>query len=181
MEHQQAHGVLVEVLGLGVLILGPSGVGKSECGLELVGRGHRLVADDVVRLVASPDGTLVGSAPEVVRHYMEIRGLGLLYVPDLFGPGSVRDDCSVDLVCRLERWRDDREYERVGLDRPTERWLGVALPCVVLPVRPAGNMATLVEVAVRDTRLRRTRSSAAHRLDARLRRLGEAEHGEGRS
>jgi HPr kinase/phosphorylase len=112
---------------------------------------------------------------------MEIRGLGLLYVPDLFGPGAVRDECRVDLVCRLERWREDQEYERVGLERPVETWLDVPLPLVVLPVRPAGSMATLVEVAARDTRLRRTRSSAAVRLDERLRRRGASEQPEPRS
>ena len=164
----QAHGALIDVLGVGVLLLGRSGIGKSECALELVSRGHRLVADDVVRVEAR-DGVLWGRAPERIRHYMEIRGIGLLYIPELYGPEAVLAECSVDLLCRLETWRDGAEYERVGIDRPTESFGGISIPALVLPVRPARNMATLVEVAVRDHRRRREGSNAAARLDARLR------------
>jgi HPr kinase/phosphorylase len=173
----QAHGALIDVLGVGVLLLGASGVGKSECALELVSRGHRLVSDDIVRIrrQSEADATgalrprLVGSAPDLIRHYMEIRGIGLLYVPDLYGPDSVRKDAQMDLVCRLELWREDREYERVGLERPTWEALGLVLPCLLLPVHPARSMATLVEVAVRDHRQRCAGVNAAARLDARLR------------
>jgi HPr kinase/phosphorylase len=166
----QAHGVLVEVYGVGVLLVGPSGIGKSECALELVARGHRLVADDVVRLRRDGDGPVLGRAPDLIRHYMEIRGIGLLYVPELYGPEAVRAEAPLGLVCRLERWREDAEYERVGLERPTESWLGAALPVVLLPVRPAGNMATLVEVAARDSSLRRIGATAAQRLEERFHR-----------
>lgn len=162
----------MEVLDVGVLLLGPSGIGKSECALELVTRGHRLVADDVVRIRREPDGLLRGSAPVLIRHYMEIRGLGLISVPALFGDGAVRDEATVGLLCRLERWREDADYERVGLDRPTEEWLGVPLPSLLLPVRPAGSMATLVEVGVRDLRLRREGANAARTLDERVRGAG---------
>ncbi len=155
-----------------MLLLGPSGIGKSECALELVTRGHRLVADDVVLIVRDRDGRVVGSAPELIRHYLEIRGLGLLSVPDLFGPDAVRDEAEIGLVCRLERWREDAEYERVGIDRPTEEILGVALPALLLPLRPAGSMATLVEVGVRDQLQRRAGSNAARRLDERVRGAG---------
>ena len=155
-----------------MLLLGPSGIGKSECALELVTRGHRLVADDVVLIVRDRDGRVVGSAPELIRHYLEIRGLGLLSVPDLFGPDAVRDAAEIGLVCRLERWREDAEYERVGIDRPTEEILGVALPALLLPLRPAGSMATLVEVGVRDHLQRRAGSNAARRLDERVRGAG---------
>ena len=171
----QAHGALIEVLGVGVLLLGPSGVGKSECALELVARGHRLVADDIVRIRSEKDGEqgrVVGTAPELIRHYIEIRGIGLLYIPELYGATSVREESSVDLVCRLEPWQDDTEYERIGLERPGELVAGVSLPALVLPVRPARNMATLVEVAVRDHLQRQAGSNAAQRLDDRMR----AEH-----
>ncbi len=178
----QAHGALIDVLEVGVLLLGPSGVGKSECALELVSRGHRLVADDVVRIrrleggrdeaVGRTGPVLVGSAPELIRHYMEIRGIGLLYIPDLYGVEAVRAEAPIDLLCRLEPWREGGEYERVGLERLRENLAGVSLPVLVLPVRPARNMATLVEVGVRDHLQRAAGSNAAQRLDERLR----AEH-----
>ncbi len=165
----QFHGSLVEVRGLGVLILGPSGVGKSECVIELVRRGHCMVADDVVRLRTSDDGQrLLGRAPESIRHYIEVRGLGLLWVADLFGPESVRDECEVGFVCRLEGWQQGRVYERVGLERPLETFLGLALPTVTLPVQAASNLATLVELAARDWMLREAGVNAARRLDERL-------------
>jgi HPr kinase/phosphorylase len=165
----QAHGVLVDVLGLGVLLSGPSGIGKSECALELVTRGHRLVSDDVVRIRRDEAGRLVGTAPELIRHYMEITGIGIFHVPDLYGAEAVRGEIEIDLMCRFERWREDRRYERVGLERPTEEILGVAVPILVLPVRPAGSMATLIELAARDHRQRSAGRSGASRLDARVR------------
>lgn len=157
-----------------MLLLGPSGIGKSECALELVTRGHRLVADDVVRIVRDAAGCLTGRAPLLIRHYVEIRGLGLLSVPELFGADAVRDETQIGLVCRLERWREDAEYERVGIDRPTEPILGVDVPALLLPLRPAGSMATLVEVGVRDLLRRRAGSNAARTLDERVRGAGGA-------
>ena len=162
----------MDVLDVGVLLLGPSGIGKSECALELVTRGHRLVADDLVRIRLREDGRLIGRAPALIQHYMEIRGLGLLSIPELFGPQAVREESEVALVCRLERWREDAEYERVGIERPTEQFLGVALPTLLLPLRPAGSMATLVEVGVRDLLRRRAGSNAARTLDERVRGAG---------
>ena len=150
----QAHGALVEVLGVGVLLVGPSGIGKSESALDLVQRGHALVADDVVR-IAVEDGRLRGHAPEVTRHYTEIRGLGLLYLPDLYGSECVREEGPVDLWCELEEWREGAEFERVGFERPLHELAGVRIPAVRLPARPAGSVATLVEAAARDHRLRR--------------------------
>lgn len=164
----RVHGALVDVEGIGVLLLGPSGIGKSECALELVRRGHRLVADDVVVLRREEQGPLVGETPELIRHHMELRGIGIVYVPDLFGPDSVRDRAEVALVCRLEAWHPDLEVERVGLERPVERWEGVELPALRIPARPAGSLATLVEVAVRDHRVRGAGRGAAGRIDARL-------------
>lgn len=151
-----------------MLLRGPSGVGKSETALELIRRGHQLVADDVVEVRAEGDG-LVGSAPELIRHHIEIRGLGLLFVPDLYGRESVRDELPIELCCRLEPWRADAAYERIGHERPRESLLGRELPCLLLPMRPAGNMATLIEVAVKDHRLREAGVVAADRLDARMR------------
>ena len=165
------HGVLVDVRGVGVLLLGPSGVGKSECALELVQRGHRLVADDVVELERTGRGEIVGRAPESIRHYMEIRGLGILSISDLFGPDSVSDAARVDLICRLDPGGDTQEYERVGLERPTEALEGVAISCIILPSRPAGSMATVVEVAARDHELRARGINAPAGLDARVREM----------
>jgi len=173
----QVHGSLVEILGVGVLLLGASGIGKSECALELVSRGHRLVADDVVCVLRTPDERLLGHAPPLIRHFMEIRGIGLLYIPELFGPEAVREESEIDLVCRFERWREDASYERVGHERPTEEILGVARPALLLPVRPAGNMATLVEVAARDSQLRRTGPSAATRMDERFQGVARGDAG----
>ena len=153
---------------MGVLIRGPSGVGKSETALELIRRGHRLVADDIVEIRRDGEG-LVGASPVLIRHHVEIRGLGILFVPDLYGPEAVRDEWSLDLCCRLEHWREGAEYERIGLLRPIEALLDRPVPTLLLPVRPAGNMATLVEVAARDHRLRASGVVAAHRLDARVR------------
>ena len=167
-DRTQIHGALVEVLGLGVLLLGHSGVGKSECALQLVQRGHRLVADDVVRIRAErgPPPKLVGRAPELIRHYMEIRGIGLVHILDLYGEDAVLVESQLDLVCRLEAWREGVDYERVGLERPVEKILGVPLPTLTLPLRPALSMATIVEVAVSDDLQRRQGVNAAARLDA---------------
>lgn len=160
------------------MLLGPSGIGKSECALELVQRGHCLVADDVVRVRGDRDAEgrekLFGRAPDNIRHYMEIRGIGLLFVPDLYGEDSVRVESQVDLICHLERWREEAEYERIGIERPTEELAGLRVPALTLPVRPAGSsMATLVEVACREELQRRAGVNAARRLDERL----SGEHG----
>jgi HPr kinase/phosphorylase len=170
----QIHGALVEVLGLGILLTGPSGIGKSECVLELVQRGHCLVADDVVRLSRSEgdDGPshLLGTSPEAIRHYLEIRGIGLLCISDLYGRESVLLEHRINLVCRLEKWKQGGNYERVGLDRPMEELAGIAVPTLVIPVRPATSTATLVEVAGRDELQRLAGNNAAKRLDEKLRK-----------
>lgn len=148
--------------------MGRSGIGKSETALELIQRGHRLVADDVVE-VRRDGGILRGRSPEMIRHHLEIRGIGIIYVPDLYGEEAVRAECAIDLQCRLEHWEEGRDYERVGLERPSEEILGVSRPTLLLPVRPARSMATLVEAAVRDHRVRVRGVVAASRLDERLR------------
>jgi len=165
----QVHGTLVQVLGVGALIRGPSGIGKSEIALELVTRGHRLVADDVVVLRRDSGGEVWGEAPALIRHHLEIRGIGILDVRDLFGPGAVLDEAAIHLIFLLEHWQQRADYDRVGLERPVETLAGVELPCLVIPVRPSGSMATLLEVAVREHLRRPLRGSAAARLDERLR------------
>jgi len=172
---EQIHGCLVEVMGIGVLILGASGVGKSECVIELVRRGERLVADDVVRLRAESEGErprLIGWSPEQIRHYIEVRGLGLLSVSDLFGPEATLDECEVGFVVRLVDWQKGGDFERIGLDRERETILGIELPIILLPVHAASSLATLVDLAVRDWRLRERGVNAARRLDERLRGRG---------
>ena len=169
----QIHGALVEVEDVGILLLGPSGVGKSETALELVARGHRLAADDVVELSIDAGGRLRGRSQAFIRHHLEIRGIGILYLPELYGEGAVCEETTVQLICRLENWQSEAAYERLGLERPTEDWLGVAVPSLLLPVRPSANMALLVEVAAREHLSRQQRPSAAARLNMRLRDGGK--------
>jgi len=165
----QIHGALVDVRGTGVLLLGASGLGKSETALELVTRGHRLVADDVVRLETRADGGLDGRAPELIRHHLEVRGIGIVDLARLYGEAAVAERVRLDLVCRIVPWKEGLVSERVGLDRPRETVAGHALPAVVLPARPSGNLATLVDLAVRDHQDRQAGGeSAAHRLDERV-------------
>ena len=162
------HGVLVDILGLGVLITGESGMGKSECALDLVVRGHRLVADDAVELRCRAQSFVMGTCPELTRNHMEIRGLGMINVQDLFGVASTRTSKRVELVVKLERWDPTREYERLGLDETFEDVLGVPIASVCMPVAPGRNLAILVEVAVRNHLLRARGEHAARRLAARL-------------
>lgn len=169
---EQVHGSLVEVAGMGVLILGPSGVGKSECVLELVRRGQRLVADDVVRLGVDDDGRVLGWSPPQIRHFVEVRGLGLLCIADLFGPDATLEVCEVGFIVRLEELGRGNQFERIGLERDQERLVGRSTPVVRLPVHAASNLATLVELAIRDWQLRCEGVNAAKRLDERLRRTG---------
>jgi HPr kinase/phosphorylase len=162
------HGVLMDILGLGVLIIGESGIGKSECALDLIVRGHRLVADDAVELRARADAFLMGTCPELTRHHMEIRGLGLINVQDLFGVASTRTSKRVELVVQLERWDPTREYDRLGLDEAHYETVGVRVPMLRMPVAPGRNLAILVEVAARNQLLRNGGHDAARRLVDRL-------------
>jgi HPr kinase/phosphorylase len=162
------HGVLMDILGLGVLIIGESGIGKSECALDLVVRGHRLVADDTVELRVRADSYLLGNCPELTRHHMEIRGLGLINVQDLFGVASTRRSKRVELVVQLERWDPTREYDRLGLDETHHEALGVRIPMIRMPVAPGRNLAILVEVAARNQLLRAGGLNSARRLAERL-------------
>ena len=168
------HGVLVDVLGLGVLVSGESGIGKSECALDLVVRGHRLVADDAVEIRCRGGSILVGRCPEFTRHHMEIRGLGVVNVTDLFGVSATRSSKRVELVVRLERWEIGREYDRLGLETVFMEILGVQIPMVTIPVASARNLAMLVEVAARNQLLRSRGRDAAQLLASRLERRLEA-------
>jgi HPr kinase/phosphorylase len=169
------HGVLMDILGLGVLIVGDSGIGKSECALDLVVRGHRLVADDAVELRCRAESFLIGSCAELTRHHMEIRGLGLINVQDLFGVASTRRSKRVELVVQLERWDPSREYDRLGLEEAHYETLGVRVPMIRMPVAPGRNLAILVEVAARNQLLRTGGHHAARRLVERLEeQLGHA-------
>ncbi len=161
------HGVLVDILGLGVLLLGESGIGKSECALDLVVRGHRLVADDAVEITRR-GSTLIGTSPALTRHHMELRGLGIMNVQDLFGVASTRQSVHVELLVRLVRWEAHTDCDRLGLEQTTEPLLGVQVPVVALPVAPGRNIGILVEVAARRHLLLARGNSAAQRLVATL-------------
>jgi HPr kinase/phosphorylase len=162
------HGVLLDILGLGVLIVGESGIGKSECALDLIVRGHRLVADDAVEVRRRAASFIIGSCPELTRHHMEVRGIGLINLRDLFGVASTRSSKRVELVVQLERWDPHREYDRLGLDETFFELLGLRIPLIRMPVAPGRNLAILVEVAARNQLLRARGSNAARELAARL-------------
>lgn len=162
------HGVLVDVYGMGILITGESGVGKSEAALELVKRGHQLVADDVVDICRIADNRLIGECPEMVRHFMEIRGIGIIDIRAMYGVGAVSLSKSIDLVMHLEKWVEGKEYDRLGLTEETITILGVKVPHQLTPVRPGRNLAIIIEVAARDRSLKRMGYNAAHELDRRL-------------
>ena len=144
------HGVLVDVLGVGVLLLGKSGIGKSECALDLVIRGHRLVADDIIYIKKKMPAALVGQAGEAIQHHMEIRGLGIINVKDLYGVSSIRDKKIIDMVLELMEWDPDQEYDRLGIDDQVHTILGVELPHLKIPVRPGRNLTSIIEVAARN-------------------------------
>ncbi|EFM09580.1 HPr kinase [Paenibacillus curdlanolyticus YK9] len=162
------HGVLVDVYGIGMLITGGSGIGKSETALELVKRGHRLVADDAVEIRQTSDSQLHGSAPELIRHLLEIRGLGIINVMTLFGAGAVRNNKRIGLVIRLENWQADKQYDRLGLDEETTRIIDTDVTLVTVPVRPGRNLAVIIEVAAMNYRLKRMGYNAALQFTNKL-------------
>jgi HPr kinase/phosphorylase len=164
------HGVLVDVYGIGILITGSSGIGKSETALELIKRGHRLVADDAVIIRQISDNTLVGSAPPLLQHLLEIRGLGVLNAMTLFGAGSVRTHKKIAMVIHLEAWREDVAYDRLGIDDHTVRILDTDLPSITIPVRPGRNLAVIIEVAAMNQRLKHLGYHAAREFTEQLTR-----------
>lgn len=158
------HGVLVDVYGVGMLITGNSGVGKSEAALELVKRGHRLVADDVVEICRVNDHRLTGTAPDRTRHFMEIRGVGIIDVYTMYGVASIIREKSIDMEVHMELWQDGHSYDRLGLDNRTTTILGVSIPSLLLPIHPGRNIAIVLEVAARNLRLKQMGYSAAEEL-----------------
>lgn len=162
------HGVLVDVYGVGVLITGDSGVGKSETALELVKRGHQLVADDAVEICRVNDNRLVGQSPENIRHFMEIRGIGIIDIKAMYGVGAVLTSRSIDMVIHLEPWKETKSYDRLGLSEEFTSIMDVKVPQIVVPVRPGRNLAIIVEVAARNFSLKQMGYSAAKELDRRL-------------
>jgi HPr kinase/phosphorylase len=161
-------GDLLEVYGVGILLRGPSGVGKSECALSLIKRGHRLIADDIVRVKLRGGDTLMGSGNPITRHHMEIRGLGIINVQTLFGAGCIREDKRIDIVISMEEWKPKKEYERLGLAEHTFTVLGMHLPHIIIPVRPGREVALLVEVACLNQRLKWLGHYSAKELNERL-------------
>ena len=161
------HGVLLDVHGEGVMIMGDSGIGKSETSIELIMRGHRLVADDAVE-IRRISGELIGCAPEVIRHYIELRGIGVIDVRQLFGMRAIKDDAPINLVVQLEQWDDNKFYDRLGIDTQYIEIMDVKIPCVTIPVRPGRNIASIVEVAAMNNRHRRYGYNAAAELVRRV-------------
>ncbi len=161
------HGVLLDVLGIGILLLGPSGIGKSETALDLVVRGHRLVADDIV-IIRKKAGFVFGSGSGIIRHHMEIRGLGIINIKDLFGVAAIREAKKVELVVELVEWDANEEYDRLGLDEKRYTVLDVQVPMVRLPVRPGRNLATIIEVAARNQLLKLQGHHSARAFQERL-------------
>lgn len=166
--HITRHGVLVDVYGVGILLTGESGVGKSEAALELVKRGHQLAADDVVDICRVADDRLIGESPEMVRHFMEIRGVGIINVKNMYGVGAVINSKSIDMVIHLELWDNNKEYDRLGLNEDFTAVLGVKLPKLTLPVRPGRNLAIVIEVAASNHRLKKMGYNGAQELNDRL-------------
>ena len=162
------HGVLVDVYGVGVLIMGESGIGKSEAALELINRGHRLVTDDVVEIRKVSDDTLVGKAPDITRHFIELRGIGIVDVKSLFGVQSVRETQTIDLVINMEEWDKNREYDRLGLKEESTEFLGNKVVCHSIPIRPGRNLAIIVESAAVNHRQKQMGYNAAEELYRRV-------------
>ena len=162
------HGVLIEIYGEGVLLLGDSGVGKSETAIELVKRGHRLIADDAVEIKRVSDKTLVGTAPEVIRHFIELRGIGIVDVRRIFGIGAIKMTEKVELVINLEPWEDGKQYDRLGMDGQTTSILDIAVPSLTIPVKPGRNLAVIIEVAAMNDRQKKMGFNAAKELQERM-------------
>ncbi|MBQ2308129.1 MAG: HPr(Ser) kinase/phosphatase [Clostridia bacterium] len=169
------HGVLVEVYGEGVLILGDSGIGKSETAIELVKRGHRLIADDAVEIKRVSNQTLVGTAPDLIRYYIELRGIGIVDVRRLFGMGAVKATERIDLVIKLESWAPDKLYDRFGLDEETENILGIGVPAITIPVHHGRNLAVVIEIAAMNNRQKKMGYNTAEEFNKRLMEQIESE------
>jgi len=168
LAQSNVHGVLVDVLGVGVLLLGKSGIGKSECALDLVLRGHRLVADDIIKVRLKLPAVIFGEGNDLLHYHMEIRGLGIINIKHLFGVAAIRERKKIDLVIELVEWQDDHEYDRLGLEEKTYDLLGVKLPLQTIPVRQGRNITTIVEVAARNQLLKEMGYHSAVEFEERL-------------
>lgn len=162
------HGTLVDVFGIGIMLMGKSGVGKSETALELVERGHRLIADDLVEIKKIDESMLMGSSSDLIRHHMEIRGIGILNVRDIFGIRSVRNRKRIELVAELQEWVADNHYDRLGLEEQVHSILDIDVPYIVVPVRPGRNIPVIIETAALNQRLKKMGVFSAHELDRRI-------------
>ena len=162
------HGGLVEVYGEGMLLSGDSGIGKSETAIELVKRGHRLIADDAVEIKRVSDKTLLGSAPEIIRHYIELRGIGIVDVKRLFGIGAVKDTERIDMVIQLENWVEGKMYDRMGMDEEHVTILGIDVPSITIPVRPGRNLAIILEIAAMNNRQKKMGYNTAEEFNKKL-------------
>lgn len=163
------HGVLVDINGIGTLITGKSGVGKSEVALELIKRGHRLVGDDAIEITKLSENKLIGQSPELIKNFLEIRGIGIINIAKLFGMVAIKDDMEIDLIVKFEKWDDTAIYDRLGIDQKYEKILGVDVPMVKIPIKPGRNLAILLETAAVDIRQKKHGYNAAIELDAKTR------------
>ena len=170
------HGVLVEVYGEGILLLGESGVGKSETAVELVKRGHRLIADDAVEIRRVSNRTLVGTSPENIRHFLELRGVGIINARRIFGMGSIKETEKINMVIQLEPWNPDKVYDRMGMDNEQTEILGISVPSLTIPIKPGRNLAIIIEVAAMNNRQKKMGYNAAQEL---LEKLGMIDQGDG--
>ena len=168
------HGVLVEIYGEGVLLMGDSGIGKSETALELIKRGHRLIADDAVEIKRISRTQLIGSAPNIIRHYMELRGIGVINVRHIYGVGAVKLDTDIDLVVQMENWEPGKMYDRLGVVNETIEFMGVSIPKVTIPISPGRNLAVIMELAAMNNRQKKLGYNAAETLEAEINAAIEA-------
>ena len=168
------HGVLVEIYGEGVLLMGDSGIGKSETALELIKRGHRLIADDAVEIKRISRTQLIGSAPNIIRHYMELRGIGVINVRHIYGVGAVKLDTNIDLVVYMENWEPGKMYDRLGVINETTEFMGVSIPKVTIPISPGRNLAVIMELAAMNNRQKKLGYNAAETLEAEINAAIEA-------
>ncbi len=167
-ERTTVHGVLVDVFGIGILLIGKSGIGKSECALDLVLNGHRFIADDVVEIIKVLPNNLIGMGSEILRHHMEIRGLGILNMRELFGISSIRERKKIELVAQLVDWKSDHDYDRLGIDEKFHELMDVRIPMLTIPVTPGRNMTAILEVAARNQMLKQRGIYSAREFEERL-------------
>ena len=172
------HGVLVEVYGEGLLLMGESGIGKSETAAELLKRGHRLIADDAVRIRRIANNTLMGDAPDLIQNYIEIRGIGVINVAKLYGMASVKKETAVDLVINIVPWSDDQDFDRLGLEEQCIDFLGVKIPSITVPVKPGRNLAIILEIAAMNNRQKKMGYNSAQEFTERINRHFDESNGQ---